>query len=495
MCRPVLILRPDARRTVASPIATMVAVIEFRRRRARTALIAGALAAVMGLATPTYAAPGDSEQSEASNQSPQTESTSSAPEPACDNPPSAAQINPKVPWTVANYDPAQRLWPYSSGKGVTVAVVSTGVAPTQSQLAPQMLTGYDFVRNTSEGMDDCIGQGTAIATVIAAQESDQTGFVGLAPDAKILPVRVAEKEQVVANTDEPLDPATIASGIEWAAEQGAGVIVVADVSFVDDPALASAVKAAQSAGAVIVAPVGDDHPKEEPASLQPTPADRTPYPAAYEGVIGVGAMSSSGIRVPSSQVGPYVDVIAPGEDVPAGAPSGGHQVYSGTAIASSFAAAAVTLLLAQPDTPWVPSGGIEKSLAVELRLRSTASPVSGHFAELGYGAGAVDPARALTDLTNSEAAASATPYEPPVRSEQELAQQKFAEDGESRALALTWGALGGLAAVVLALSLLRRVRANKARVLSTPERVESERDQELQYVPGEQLFAPPAKPE
>ncbi|WP_194291552.1 S8 family serine peptidase [Cumulibacter manganitolerans] len=412
---------------------------------------------------------------------------------ACQTPPAPSQVYPKVPWNVSTYDPAERIWPYSTGKGVTVAVVSTGVGAAQSQLAGHVLGGYDFVRNDASGMDDCAGQGTAVATVVAAQQSAASGFVGLAPDARILPVRVAETDQVVRASAPAVTPATVASGIDWAVAQGAQVVVVATVVFQDDPVLAAAVQKAIAGGAVLVAPVGDDHPADGPASAQPTPADRTPYPAAYAGVIGVGAVGPSGGRLPASEVGPYVDLVAPGQDVVAGGPGGGHDLYSGTAVASAFAAAAAALLVGQPGTPWAP-GGAGRAAKVEARLRSTASPASGRFAELGYGAGLVDPSRALTELTSGAAAAGATPYVPPVKTERELAQQRILAEGRSRAIGWTWGLLGGLLAVLLGYSVVRRVRRNGGRALTTPPTVETERDQELQYVPGEQLFAAPPEP-
>lgn len=485
----------------------MVAVTARSHSRARRAAAIGLLAAVTA-ALPAYAAPEDSSSAASDSSSAASESgssdpsasassqptTSSAPAVACENPPQPSPIYEKVPWTVSTLDPPERLWPYSTGEGVTVAVVSTGVSTTHPQLADRLSGGYDFVRNLAQGMDDCGGQGTAIASVIAAQPSPTSGFVGLAPDATILPVRVAEQDQVTRPTDKPVAASTVASGIVWATQQGAEVIVVATVIFYDDPTLKAAVEQAQASGAVIVAPVGDDHPKDAPYSEQPTPPDRTPYPAAYDAVIGVGAVGQNGVRLPASEVGEYVDVVAPGEDVIAAATAGGHSNYSGTAIASAFAGAAVTLLMGQPGRPWASASGAARSAEVQQRLRSTASPVSGHFAELGYGGGLVDPSRAMTDLTNQEAAASAAPYTPPVRSDDERKHAQFEQANRSRAVGWTWGVLGGLLAACLGYVMLRRVRDNGARALQTTPVSDAERDQELKYVPGEQLFAPPPEP-
>lgn len=483
----------------------MVAVTARSHSRARRAAAIGLLA-VLTAAAPAYAAPEDSSSaasesgsSESGSADPSASSsseptTSAAPAVACETPPQPSPIYEKVPWTVSTVDPPERLWPYSTGKGVTVAVVSTGVSTTHPQLADRLSAGYDFVRNLATGMDDCVGQGTSIASVIAAQPSPSSGFVGLAPDATILPVRIAEQDQVVRPTDKVVAPSTVASGIAWATQQGADVIVVGTVIFYDDPALKAAVEQAQASGAVIVAPVGDDHPKDAPYSEQPTPPDRTPYPAAYDAVIGVGAVGPNGVRLPASEVGEYVDVVAPGEDVIAAATAGGHSNYTGTAIASAFAGAAVALLMGQPGKPWANESGAARSAQVQQRLRSTASPVSGHFAELGYGGGLVDPSRAMTDLTNQEAAASAAPYTPPARSEDERKHAQFEKTNRSRAVGWTWGVLAGLVAACIGYFMLRRVRQNGARALETPMVSDAERDQELKYVPGEQLFAPPPEP-
>lgn len=406
----------------------------------------------------------------------------------------AAPAYEKVPWTVSSLDPQERLWPYSRGQGVTVAVVSTGVNTTHPQLSGVFGPANDLLRNSGAGMDDCDGQGTAIASVIAAQPAGDTGFVGLAPDAKILPVRVAENAQVVRPTDKPTSPQTVASGIKWAVAQGAEVIVVAPVIFADDPTLKAAVEQAQAAGAVIVAPVGDDHPKDPPLSEQPTPADRIPYPAAYDGVIGIGAVGPNGLREPASEVGDFVDLVAPGESVVVANPNGGHATFRGTGIAVAFGGAAAALLLGQPGRPWASASGTDLSFEVEARLRSTGSPVSGHFGALGYGGGMVDPGRAMTDLTNDEAQVSAQPYVPPSIAPEAAAHARFEATSRSRAIGWTWGALGALAAACVGYLMLRGVYRNQGRALSSPQISESERDQELKYVPGEKLFAPPSEP-
>ena len=90
--------------------------------------------------------------------------------------------------------------------------------------------------------------------------------------------------------------------------------------MVDDSGLRSAVRAALDADIVVVAAVGNGRTAGDPVS----------YPAAYDGVVGVGAVGADGLRRPESRIGSYVDITAPGDGVAAATPGGGHAVFQGT---------------------------------------------------------------------------------------------------------------------------------------------------------------------
>jgi type VII secretion-associated serine protease mycosin len=282
-----------------------------------------------------------------------------------------------VPWQQQVLAP-ERVWPFSRGSGVTIAVLSTGVDANQPQLHGRVSPGFDAAAGSGTAADDCVGSGTQVAGVIAAQALDGHGLVGLAPAVTILPVRVVSGSFVANQVS---DAATLAKGIGWAVDHGAGVIDVAAVADAGSPALQAAVADALARNVIVVAAAGD---LGDQAGTPPTP-----YPAAYDGVIGVGAVDPSGTRWNGSQAGPFVDLVAPGAQVVA--PQRGHGMIAvnGTGIASGLVAAAAALVR-----------GHSRSLsqdAVARQLIATATPVAGGPDSPIYGAGLVNPYGAVTD--------------------------------------------------------------------------------------------------
>jgi membrane-anchored mycosin MYCP len=230
----------------------------------------------------------------------------------CKNPPTPTSVIEQQPWNQAWFDAPDKIWPFSTGAGTTVAVIDTGVDAFHPQLIGKVLPGFDFVRHVAQGGIDCVPHGTAAAGVIAATRAPGVGSYGLAPDARIMPIRVAESA-VLDDKSQPVNTRALADGIAFAAEHGADVIDCAVVSYRDDPAVAAAVRHAIDKGVVVVAMVGDAH-NEDRDGIGPTQVP-PPIPASYPGVIGVGAIDSNGRRVSTSQIGSYVDLVAPGAAV------------------------------------------------------------------------------------------------------------------------------------------------------------------------------------
>lgn len=408
-------------------------------------------------------------------------------DPACEQPPAQTPVIREVPWAQDLYDPAEKIWPFSTGIGITVAVIDSGVDGRHPQLRDRVLPGYDFVRDTAEGDVDCVPHGTAVASIIAAKRISGIGFFGLAPDVTILPVRVTKEVQPGARS-EPLDPATLAAGIDYAVDQGAQVLNISAVVYGHDRRLADAVSRALSKGVVVVAAVGNGHSAERDG-VGPTDASLTPYPAAYDGVIGVGAVERDGQRVASSQVGPYVDVVAPGREVTA-AGVFGQDVYDGTSFATAFGSAFAALLLAQRPSLLGEAVGSARSAAVSKRLLATASPAAGGPNSLGYGRGLIDPYRALTEHITDVPPSAAPGQTPPPRDRaaERLAAARRSANGNSMIL--------GAAAAVLVLVVLtavlflprgsrRRWRAGRA-----VEGAPTDADDGPEFLPGHALFEP-----
>ncbi len=286
------------------------------------------------------------------------------------------------PWPQTMLDP-QRAWPFATGRGVTVAVLDSGVDAHQPGLHGRVGAGADFLhgKGNRSGDSDCVGHGTEVGGIIAAQRADSIGFAGIAPGAKLLPVTVSEKE-VMSDGDtsgDTVDAAGLAAAVRWAVDAGADVLNMSLVLYDDDPRLRAAIGYAQGKGVVVVAAVGNEGARDA--------KNREPYPASYDGVIGVGAVDSNGFRADSSQHGSYVDVVAPGVQVVTTARHSGQVRVDGTSFATPFVSG-VAALVRQRYPRLTPA-------QVATRIMATANPASGGTDS--YGHGIVDPYRAVTE--------------------------------------------------------------------------------------------------
>jgi len=227
-------------------------------------------------------------------------------------------------------------WAYSKGAGVVVAVVDSGVAAGNAHLAGVVLPGADMVAKT-DGTTDIAGIGTAIAGLVASQPVGGSGLVGIAPHARILPVRVYEALTTAGRPAgfEPALPSASATarGITWAADHGARVIVVPTVFTDDSDALRQATQHAHDVGALVVAPVGDI-----PRSGTTGEPDMAPrYPAGYPGVLGVTGVDVSGQPAAGIVQNNTVMLAVPGAGIVATFFALGDCTVTGDAPSSVFA--------------------------------------------------------------------------------------------------------------------------------------------------------------
>ncbi|MEU4677562.1 type VII secretion-associated serine protease mycosin [Micromonospora sp. NPDC023737] len=353
--------------------------------------------------------------------------------PRCATPPAPVGTVTATPWPQQRYVP-ERLAPLATGEGVTVAVVDSGVDREHDQLTGRVLDGTDLLDEGGDGTRDCAGHGTGVASLIAAAPRPGVAFRGLAPGARILPVRVSEQQVVEGReSGRTVGAGEFARAIRWAVDHGADVLNLSVVLYTDDPAVRAAVDYALKRDVVVVAAAGNLHEAGDPP----------PYPAAYDGVLGVGAIGADGSRAPFSQTGPYVDLVAPGSDVLTAAPGRGHHRAEGTSYAAPFVAATAALLREyQPRL---------SAAQVAQRIVASTDPAP----DGGYGAGVLNPYRAVTETTGGPAAgprpvaALADDRADPARQ----AQQARREVARDRALAVA-AALGGAAAVVALLAYL-----------------------------------------
>ncbi|CAM5230571.1 type VII secretion-associated serine protease [Streptomyces narbonensis] len=280
---------------------------------------------------------------------------------------------------------AEEIWQLSTGKGVTVAVIDSGVEKNNPDLRGRVLEGKDFASPTESGnqFTDYSGHGTGMAGLIAgtgARDGGQ-GAYGLAPGVKILPVRIPGLEGGDASMDQGSENFNrfVPQAITYAADSGAKVINVSLGNAKGSQALTDAVKHALDKGALVFASVGNTGDK----------GNRLEYPGATPGVVGVGASDNKGQHVPTSQHGDQVDIVAPGKDT-VHACGGGTGVCksTGTSDSTALASAAAALLWSKhPD--WT------NNQVLKVMLNTVAKPAGGEARSDYLGYGAIRPLRAL----------------------------------------------------------------------------------------------------
>ncbi|MFB7422900.1 type VII secretion-associated serine protease mycosin [Streptomyces hydrogenans] len=305
------------------------------------------------------------------------------------------------PWSLQRVQ-LDELWAQSTGKGVRVAVIDTGVDVRNPQLAKAVdarsginlipkeakdANGYKLKRGKENGTTDTVGHGTKVAGIIAARPAKGTGFVGLAPDATIIPIQQNDADGNGTTT-------TLATAIRHAIAKKADVINISQDTanaVKPTPLLEQAVKAALDQDIVVVASAGNDGLG---GNVKAT------YPASYEGVLAVAASDRNNERAQFSQSGDFVGIAAPGVDMVSTVPGGGHCADNGTSFSAPYVAGLAALIKAKHGT-WT-----QEQIVAQIQQTAERS-VAGHDRLVGWGV--VDPVRALTEDDK--------PLEKPVASE------------------------------------------------------------------------------
>ncbi|MEV5608354.1 type VII secretion-associated serine protease mycosin [Streptomyces sp. NPDC052225] len=276
---------------------------------------------------------------------------------------------------------AEKMWKTSTGEGVTVAVIDTGVDAGNPDLKGRVLDGLDLASNLEKGDEhsDYDGHGTGMAGLIAGTGAYDggKGAFGLAPGAKILPIRMPDISKGVLPFEESTQ---LVKAIRYAADSGAKVINISlGGSSTELTALAPAVKYALDKGSLVFAASGNSGDK----------ANKVEYPAATPGVVAVGAVGQDLHRAKFSTHGPQVDLSAPGVDmVHACGGSTGLCKSEGTSDATAIASASAALIwAAHPD--WT------NNQVLRVMLNTIGGPTDGAKRNDSIGYGIVRPRVAL----------------------------------------------------------------------------------------------------
>ncbi|MER7130476.1 S8 family peptidase [Streptosporangium saharense] len=274
----------------------------------------------------------------------------------------------------------------AQGKGVTVAVLDTGVMKNHPAFRGRVTSGPDFVGGGARPGRPYWGEhGTAMASSV----------LNVAPQARVLSVRViwdhedparkrveelAKKSKKAGEEESRKWAGAVAKGIRYAVDHHAKVISMSLgtdewswVGYEEDTA--AAVDYASSKGVVVVASSGNG------GSTDLTDLDannRVSYPAAFPSVIGVAAAGPDGARAEFSQVHTYTTIAAPGVDIYAARNTGGYRSGSGTSPAAALTSGTVALMLSR--NPKLTVAQIR-----EILTRTAMKPPAGYTLYLGHG--------------------------------------------------------------------------------------------------------------
>ena len=252
-------------------------------------------------------------------------------------------------------------WAHTTGGGpVVVAVLDTGIDATHPDLAGELwanpreipgdgidddgdgyvddVNGWNFVARNGKTTDDN-GHGTHVAGIIGADANNGVGTAGVDWHVSLMAVKVLGSHATGA-------PSTVAKGIRYAIARGARIINLSLATPIYDPALRSALTAAQDAGVLVVAAAGNWG-----ESLSSVPE----YPASYQApnVISVAATNQDGALDETSNYGADVDIAAPGTDIVSTARGGGYELRTGTSMATAFVSGVAALVASEhPDWRW-----------------------------------------------------------------------------------------------------------------------------------------------
>lgn len=398
------------------------------RRRIRLAATLG----VLGVATCSFVAPLTTPQAHAEARDCAENQTRFVP----DAPPALARLG------------AAQSWTRSTGKGVVVAVVDSGVSAVNVHFPKgSVLPGKSFVGGAATTDEN--GHGTALAGIIAARDiGEKSGVVGVAKDAVILPVKITGGEG--GGDEEQQRSANLAAGIAYAVSSGADVINLSLSTTSNRPDVRAAIASAVKAGIVVVASGGN---RDQAAEAK----DGVRFPAAYPGVIGVAAAGSNDVVSEDSIHGPQVDLAAPGDNVVTTFRAWGDCVLSQKEQSSSYATAYVSgaaALLRQ---------ALPKASAADIayRLEVTASRGSRTMRDDVSGWGIVQPYEAMTAILDNSVAGPVAPGGAPrVTPKPQVSTVDLTPAPDPRApdrQAVQWVLLG-VAASVLALAMARMLR-------------------------------------
>jgi subtilisin family serine protease len=387
--------------------------------------------------------------------------------PVTPSPEESAQVQVQEQWVLSMLD-VEPAWLVSTGKHVTVAVIDSGVQGDVSDLqGADVENGPDYTGLNTRPTDQYWGQhGTWMASIIAGQgrEGADDGIIGIAPQAKILSVRVipdttdpgyreydSEPEQTIQNE--------LAEGIMKAVQDGAQVISMSIGYSAPSGVVRAALQYAYSRGAVLVASSGNSGQNDEKHDHGWSPVS---FPADYPGVLSVAAVGENGQPASFSSSNLSVQVAAPGDNVPAQGNDGQYYTVDGTSPACALVAGVAALI--KSAYPKISPALVIQAITSTAKEHGSSRP-GGYNVHVGFGIVDADaalikagqlmkqrPAGSQVALTGHFGGGAAAVAAPPV-----------APRGDGRLVLFAVLAAISLAAAAGGLTAARRARAPRYR--------------------------------
>ncbi len=272
----------------------------------------------------------------------------------------------KYQWNLPSIRTEQGWNTTKGSEEIIVAVLDTGVQLDHPDLAGRVAEGFNVVGDGPP--DDDVGHGTHVAGVISAAVNNREGVAGMSWYNKVMPIKVLDSSGTGTTY-------SVAEGLIWAVDHGAKVINMSLGNYASAEFLHDAIRYAYDHDVVLIAASGNDD------------TDRPGFPAAYPEVFAVAATDENGQKASFSNYGDYIDVAAPGNNIPSTYPGNQYAALSGTSMASPHVAALAGLIRTMN-----PALSNEEVMTI---MRETATDIGETGKDIYYGYGEIDVARAL----------------------------------------------------------------------------------------------------
>jgi len=239
---------------------------------------------------------------------------------------SIQEVKQNAGWGINAFD-LPKAWQKTKGEGVKIAVLDTGCDLNHQDLVANLLPGKNFIDESKEPLDDN-GHGTHVCGIIAA-ENNEMGIVGVAPNSRIIPVKVLDRNGGG-------DVSTVCKGIKWAVDVAKADFICMSLGCpnpVDE--VRDCMKYAMSKKVICFVAAGNSGETKEVF-----------YPANYPEAVAIGSIDENFNRSSFSNTGENLDFLAPGGKILSTVPTNWYAIMSGTSMATPFVVGVAALYLA-----------------------------------------------------------------------------------------------------------------------------------------------------